>query len=205
MDAEEESPVLLQTERLVLTLLPPSAAKRVLGFQADNRAHLSGWSPPFPPGYFNEEYWIWRLDQNRAEYLEDRSCRLQITSADQPDGPVIGQISFTQYSRGPHQSCNLGYSIDHRHQGRGLMKEGLTAALELAFGRLAFHRVAANYMPTNERSGRLLRSLGFVVEGYARDYLYLAGAWRDHVLTSLHNPDPSPPGVRAFATPGVQR
>jgi hypothetical protein len=27
------------------------------------------------------------------------------------------------------------------------------------------------------------------VEGYARDYLIVAGAWRDHVLTSLTNPD----------------
>ena len=48
----------------------------------------------------------------------------------------------------------------------------------------------ANYMPINERSGRLLRSLGFQVEGYARDYLYVGGAWRDHVLTALTNPNP---------------
>lgn len=40
-----------------------------------------------------------------------------------------------------------------------------------------------------------------MVEGYARDYLYIAGAWRDHVLTALYSPDPSPPGVRAFALP----
>lgn len=46
----------------------------------------------------------------------------------------------------------------------------------------------ANYVPTNERSGRLLRRLGFTVEGYARDYLFIDGAWRDHVLTSLTNP-----------------
>lgn len=42
----------------------------------------------------------------------------------------------------------------------------------------------ANYMPTNEQSGRLLRKLGFSVEGYARDYLLLQGTWKDHPLTS---------------------
>lgn len=201
MEAEERSPVSLETEHLVLTLLPPSAAPRVVAYHAENRAHLAPWSPPSPPGFYSEEYWRWRLEENRSEYLEDRSCRLQLLAADQPDGPIVGQISFTQYCRGPHQSCTLGYNIDHRHQGRGLMKEGLRAAIDLAFGRLGFHRLSANYMPVNERSGRLLRSLGFSVEGYARDYLFIAGAWRDHVLTALYNPDPSPPGVRAFALP----
>jgi ribosomal-protein-alanine N-acetyltransferase len=45
----------------------------------------------------------------------------------------------------------------------------------------------ANYVPTNERSGRLLRRLGFVVEGYARDYLFIGGRFQDHVLTALTN------------------
>jgi ribosomal-protein-alanine N-acetyltransferase len=112
---------------------------------------------------------------------------------------VIGQISFTSYTRGPHQSCNLGYNIDHRFEGRGLMKEALVGAIQHAFQRLKFHRIAANYMPVNERSGRVLRRLGFNVEGYARDYLFLAGAWRDHVLTALYSADSSPPGVGAFA------
>jgi ribosomal-protein-alanine N-acetyltransferase len=46
----------------------------------------------------------------------------------------------------------------------------------------------ANYIPCNERSARVLKRLGFEVEGYARDYLFLAGNWQDHVLTSLINP-----------------
>jgi ribosomal-protein-alanine N-acetyltransferase len=40
------------------------------------------------------------------------------------------------------------------------------------------------------RSGRLLGRLGFVIEGYARDYLLVNGRWEDHVLTSLINPQP---------------
>lgn len=201
MSAEEKSPVEVETPRLLLTLLPPSKAERLLAYQLDNRAHLRPWSPPTPPGFYTEEFWQWRLGQNRAEYLEDLSTRLQVLEVSRPDGPVIGQISFTQYTRGPHQSCNLGYNIDYRFEGRGLMKEALTGAIALAFGRLSFHRIAANYMPTNERSGRLLRSLGFTVEGYARDYLFIAGAWRDHVLAALYSADSSPPGVRALATP----
>jgi ribosomal-protein-alanine N-acetyltransferase len=52
------------------------------------------------------------------------------------------------------------------------------------FERMNLPRLMANYMPTNEQSGRLLRKLGFSVEGYARDYLLLQGTWKDHPLTS---------------------
>jgi len=33
----------------------------------------------------------------------------------------------------------------------------------------------------------VLRRLGFVPQGYARDYLRIDGEWRDHVLTALVN------------------
>ena len=76
-------------------------------------------------------------------------------------------------------------SIDEDEQGKGLMYEALRAGIEHVFGTMGMHRIAAGYLPTNERSGRLLRRLGFQVEGYARDYLFIHGRWRDHILTSL--------------------
>jgi ribosomal-protein-alanine N-acetyltransferase len=42
--------------------------------------------------------------------------------------------------------------------------------------------------------------VGFVVEGYARDYLFIGGQFRDHVLTSLTHPDL--PDAEALCTPG---
>jgi [ribosomal protein S5]-alanine N-acetyltransferase len=197
----EDSPVEITTDRLLLTMLPGESAARQLAYFVENRDHLLHWSPPNPPGYYTEDFWRWRLEENRDEYAEDISCRLQMVERAVKDGPVIGQISFTAYTRGPHQSTNLGYSIHHGYEGRGFMTEALRGAIEFAFTRLAFHRVAANYMPINERSGRVLRTLGFSIEGYARDYLFLNGAWRDHVLTALYNPTHAPPGVRAFALP----
>jgi ribosomal-protein-alanine N-acetyltransferase len=65
------------------------------------------------------------------------------------------------------------------------MYEALLKAIAFAFEHLKLHRIMANYMPRNERSGTLLRKLGFSPEGYARDYLKIAGKWEDHVLTAL--------------------
>ncbi len=188
------SPVEIETDRLLLTMPPPECAARMVAYFVDNRRHLERWSPPRPPGFYTTEFWRWRLEDNRNEYVEDRSLRLTLFERGQSDGPILGQLSFTELVRGPLQSCFLGYSIDHRYEGRGLMREALEHAVRFAFERLALHRISANYMPSNARSGALLRKLGFVIEGYARDYLYIDGAWRDHVLTSKTNPGTAAPG-----------
>ncbi|MCS9217852.1 30S ribosomal protein S5 alanine N-acetyltransferase, partial [Pseudomonas aeruginosa] len=47
------------------------------------------------------------------------------------------------------------------------------------------HRIMASHLPRNARSERLLESLGFEKEGYARAYLKIAGVWEDHVLRAL--------------------
>lgn len=69
------------------------------------------------------------------------------------------------------------------------MHEALEAGLAWAFGELDLHRVMANHLPRNQRSARLLQRLGFEREGYARDYLRIAGQWEDHVLTAKIRPD----------------
>ena len=75
------------------------------------------------------------------------------------------------------------------------MFEALQRSIEFMFGPMRLHRIMANYIPTNERSGGLLRRLGFQVEGYARDYLFIHDGWRDHILTSLTSPAPAQPNV----------
>jgi ribosomal-protein-alanine N-acetyltransferase len=50
---------------------------------------------------------------------------------------------------------------------------------------MRLHRIMANHRPENVRSARLLERLGFVREGVAKDFLFIDGAWCDHVLTSL--------------------
>jgi [ribosomal protein S5]-alanine N-acetyltransferase len=85
--------------------------------------------------------------------------------------------------------CYMGYSIDKDCEGKGQMKEALQSVITFGFSAMNVHRIMANYQPENTKSGGLLRSLGFNVEGYARDYLFIDGKWRDHVLTSILNPN----------------
>ena len=73
-------------------------------------------------------------------------------------------------------------------EGQGLMFEALAGDAGPCLRGLRLHRVQANHLPENHRSARLLQRLGFRIEGLARDYLYINGAWRDHVLTALTTP-----------------
>lgn len=185
----------LETPRLLLTIAPPSAAPRMAAFAVENEAHLARWEPPRAEGFFTEAFWRKRIDRNHDEFARDLSLRLSLFRRGAPDGPVLGHANLSQFIRGPFQCCMLGYALDHRCEGQGLMFEALTATIAFAFGPLELHRIQANHLPTNERSGRLLRRLGFVVEGYARDYLFIEDRWADHVLTALTSPRPKPPRI----------
>jgi ribosomal-protein-alanine N-acetyltransferase len=126
------------------------------------------------------------LRRARTAYAAGTALALRLYLADDPER-MVGDVSLTNIARGPFQACYLGYRLDRQSEGRGLMSEALKAVIAHAFGALKLHRIMANYVPTNERSARVLRRLGFVVEGYARDYLFLEGRWKDHCLTSLTN------------------
>jgi ribosomal-protein-alanine N-acetyltransferase len=92
--------------------------------------------------------------------------------------------------RGPLQACNLGYSVDASRQGQGLMREVVQAGIAYMFDTMGLHRIMANHMPSNLRSAKLLQSLGFEREGYARSYLQIAGQWQDMVLNARINESP---------------
>lgn len=178
----------IETKRLVLTIPDETAAPRMLAYVLKNREHFAPWSPPEPEGYYTEKYWREYLARARREFEQGISLRLVLFLRDGPDGEVAGDCNFTNFTRGAFQACYLGYKIARRAEGRGLMREALEAAIGYAFETLRLHRIMANYIPTNERSGGLLKRLGFTVEGYARDYLIINGEWRDHIMTSLTNP-----------------
>jgi len=181
----------IETPRLTLTLPGPSAAPEVLDYYERNRRHLAPWEPQRAEGFYEVAYWRKRLAADREEFRKGRSMRLFLMSKE--DARVVGNAHFTEIVRGPFLACHLGYGLDSRLEGQGFMSEALRAAIGYAFDELGLHRIMASYRPTNERSGSLLRRLGFVVEGYARDYLLIDGRWRDHVLTSLLRPEPRCP------------
>jgi len=184
--------LVIETPRLRLRVPTPEDATRYLAYVTDNREHFAPWDPERDASYYTVEHWRRQLDRVVAAWRAGTQLSLVLEARDGSTDRLLGHVTFSQIVRGPFQAATLGYALDHREVGRGLMAEALGAAIDFVFSELGLHRVQANYMPTNVRSGELLRRLGFVPEGYARDYLRLAGAWRDHVLTARTNPHWTP-------------
>jgi ribosomal-protein-alanine N-acetyltransferase len=195
----------LRTERLVVRLARPGMQAAMAQFLSQNfAAHLERWSPPANPAFFTEAFWRERLAMAVEEFHAGRAVRFVLQEraheagrALHLDAPIVGTCNYTNIVRGPFLACHLGYQIASSHEGRGLMSEALHATNAFVFEALRLHRIMANYRPENERSGRLLERLGFAREGLAKDYLFIDGAWRDHILTSLANPAFDPAWIEA--------
>jgi [ribosomal protein S5]-alanine N-acetyltransferase len=178
----------LETPRLQVRLAEERDVPAILDFYRSNRERLRPFDPERPDYFYTESFWQRQVGQNLEDFASGRALRLFLFHRDSPRA-TIGNIGFSNFVRGIGQYCTVGYSIDGAHEGRGLMSEALRSAIEFVFHSLNLHRVEANYMPHNRRSGELLRRLGFAVEGYSRDYLRINGRWEDHVRAALINPD----------------
>lgn len=178
----------IESNRLILRLLNVGDLACVLDYHRRNQEHLMPYGPVWPENFLTEEFWSKQIERNLDEFNSDRSLRLFLfDKADRVS--IIGNVSFGGILRSAAQFCYLGYGLAKDKQGCGYMTEILPEAFKYVFAELSIHRIMANYMPSNERSGRLLKRLGFVIEGYARDYLCLNGRWEDHILSSLTNPN----------------
>jgi ribosomal-protein-alanine N-acetyltransferase len=93
---------------------------------------------------------------------------------------IAGVINLTNIVMGAFRSGYLGYYAFAGYERRGLMREGMTALVRYAFATLKLHRLEANIQPSNTASLALVRTCGFVKEGYSARYLKIGGRWRDH-------------------------
>jgi ribosomal-protein-alanine N-acetyltransferase len=112
--------------------------------------------------------WIAGSDGWRFAIVDDRS--------------IAGTISVSNVLRGAFQSANVGYWVDRPRNGRGLATAAVAEVVRHAFDELGLHRLEAGTLLDNIASQRVLEKNRFTRIGVARKHLYIAGAWRDHVL-----------------------
>lgn len=117
----------------------------------------------------------------RAEAREGRSLPFALTV----DGAFSGQVTVGGIARGSLLSAYIGYWIDQRVAGRGIMPTAVALATDHCFREVGLHRVEINIRPENAASLRVVEKLGFRAEGLRERYLHIDGEWRDHLTFAL--------------------
>ncbi len=149
----------------------------ILALNAASRDHHAPWaSPPLDMAGFEQWYGQMLTGPNLSFVIREIETRA-----------LVGVVNLSQIVWGAFRSAYLGYYGSVAFAGRGLMKEGVGLVVRHAFEELGLHRLEANIQPGNTASLRLVRALGFVREGFSRDYLKIDGAWREHERWAIVN------------------
>jgi ribosomal-protein-alanine N-acetyltransferase len=174
----------LISPRLQIRLPEVGEGFKLADYYRLNQDFLQPYYPKFTREDFDPRAWESTIPHVRSEFESRRSMRLCLFHF----GELSGVVNITGVVGSPRHAATLGYSLSLKSQGQGFMREALAEIIPYAFERFNLHRLEANYMPRNERSGRTLASLGFQKEGLAAQYLLINDVWEDHVLTALINP-----------------
>ena len=166
----------------------PQDAEAYVAYLQRNWPRFRGVMPTADDTTFAEEAHRQRFARMADASGQPNVVAMMLFRGDEP-GRIVGDIAFSNIVFGAFRACYLGFRIDEPLEGSGIMRRALEICCDAMFVSFGLHRIMANFRPENERSRRLLQRLGFVEEGFARDYLFIDGAWRDHVLTSLTHPD----------------
>ena len=121
----------------------------------------------------------------RKESRAGRTLPLAITY----DGKLAGQITASNVVRGAFDSASVGYWVDGAVAGRGVLPTALAMPVDHCFGPVGLHRIEANIRPENAASRRVVEKLGFREEAMHLRYLFIDGAWRDHLSFAVTRED----------------
>lgn len=100
---------------------------------------------------------------------------------------MIGSIAIWRIMK-EHYRGELGYVLLPDYQGKGIMKEALSAVIAYGFDVLQLHSLEANTNPGNIASHKLLERHGFVREAYFKENYYCDGKFLDSAIYSLITP-----------------
>lgn len=178
-----------------LFLRPPIADdfEAWAGLREESRAFLTPWEPTWGIDDLTRGSFRRRLRRYAEEMEADEAYPFFLFR--RSDQALLGGLNLTNIRRGAAEMASLGYWMGRAHAGQGHMSEAVRNLMPFAFSNLRLRRIEAACLPENAASIRLLEKIGFRREGYARDYLSINGAWRDHLLFALLARDLNPPHV----------
>jgi RimJ/RimL family protein N-acetyltransferase len=103
----------------------------------------------------------------RMEALAVAGTGQQLVIVRNADSKVIGTLLLFKFEE-PSARLELGYVLGRQYWQQGLMREALESICAHAFSAMSVRRIEAEVNPANTASDRLLRRVGFTMEGTLR-------------------------------------
>jgi RimJ/RimL family protein N-acetyltransferase len=172
----------IEAARVYLRHLEESDTDSLFEIFSDPQA-LRYWS--FPPYRERAE-----AEKLLAEMHENfrRKTHFQWGIAQRSDDRVIGTSTLFRLDD-QSRRAELGYILNRRFWGPGLMGEALTALVGFAFEKMDLHRLEADIDPRNAASVKVVERLGFQREGLLRERWIVAGETQDTLFYGLLKSD----------------
>jgi ribosomal-protein-alanine N-acetyltransferase len=175
--------VVLRSGRVGLRPLSQRDAAAWREIRGRNQEWLTPWEATVPPGDTSAPATFRAMvRQLRRQARQGRSLPFAVTVEED----FAGQLTVSHVVGGSARWAQIGYWIDKRHAGQGVMPTAVALAVDHCFFAMGLHRVEIAIRPENTASLRVVQKLGLTEYGYARGYLHIDGAWRDHRLFSLN-------------------
>lgn len=160
-----------------------SDARALTKLLVDNKFYWATYEPLHRDEFYTEETQYKKILESMHLLQTNREFSFGIFYNE--TGRLIGHISLYSIKRLPYSSGFIGYSMDEKFIGRGIVTEAVRLVMEFAFSTLNMHRIEAYVAPQNLGSIRVLEKSGFTREGLLRELLFINGKWVDHYMYAI--------------------
>ncbi len=166
-------------DELVIREFTEADAACVFAAVKDNYEHLKRfmiWSKP--------DYSLVDAQEFLAKSIEDAKKENSLGFGIFRVENLIGAIGFARFDCSAG-TTEIGYWIDRREEGKGIILRASQLLIEYAFTELKLNRVEIRCSSENLRSAAIPERLGFIKEGVLRQSQFIKGKLHDFLVYGL--------------------
>lgn len=175
-------PARLEHGDITLRPLSPRDARAWREVRLHNADWLRPWDATVPPGSHQRPKTFASLTRSLAQAARRGQA---MPFAIEVRGTFAGQITVNNIVRGSAQFASVGYWLDRRYAGAGVMPVAVALVIDHCFMVAGLHRIEICIRPENSNSLRVVEKLGIHEVGFAPRFLHIDGAWRDHRIYAI--------------------
>lgn len=137
--------------------------------------------------------WLNWVDSTTSEQDSLEFIKLVQSQIDKQEGlalgiffkdEIIGGIGMLEWNH--HlKKANVGYWIDKKHQGKGVLSQCLEKFIDFLFKNLDLNKIEIHFVSNNKRSARIAEKFNAKIEGILRDNYIVNGAYKDLVIAGI--------------------